>query len=691
MIQRLGSRRFKVPGGWRQLAFAGDDEWIWIKADNRLWVIHRETGRVVNQRQLRLADRYIPTLTASPDGSRIAIGMTFFSPGDDNIVEYGVVILSARTTAHLREWRWKGPRGEITCLSYSGDGDKLMTGAGRGGFALWNVETGERVRKWQPEKIPSHAALSPDGRKAVVGGWQSEAMLWSLEPVTAPIPLPGRGRNVSAVAFESHGRVCATVQRDAVRLWDTAKGEPLATLVAGEPNGYSEADFGIAFTPDGKLLAIPATSMHRIDLWDIATRQRVGVLPVHSPRGLVISRNGRWLAASTEEEFTTIFDLRTQQPVNSPELGHRNEVSQVHYLDSQTIVTSSMGDARIWDASTGRQEQVLAHLDPRSWVRGLSISPDKQQVVTSGFDDIVGIWDRKTGKRVHSFAGHGCAGRSRTIRFTADGGLIVSWGDDGVLRRFDPRAGSCLSARALGLPGFAADPDQVSWEKLSTSVLSADARTLLVRTGEMLFELDTATGKELRQTPFFPDANPLVLSPDGRWLATAYTRRDDEGNGTGMKIRLMQRGTFQVEREWDVVDPHKTDSANHAKPDSDNPDEPKRPPQPPTVWESHCDQGIAFSPDSTLLAWSRMGPRNGIDIVDLRRQQILASIPVESPAGCLEFSPDGAQLASGHHDSTTSIWNLHHPHFAIPSPKPLAPNTTAHFRCSSSVAARQFG
>lgn len=75
--------------------------------------------------------------------------------------------------------------------------------------------------------------------------------------------------------------------------------------------------------------------------------------------------------------------------------------------------------------------------------------------------------------------------------------------------------------------------------------------------------------------------------------------------------------------------------------------------------------GMTFSPDSKRLAWSRAGTRNGIDIADVSNDRVIMSIPVESLCLCLEFSPDGKQIAAGYEDSTASVWDLANPAFAI--------------------------
>jgi WD40 repeat protein/beta-lactamase regulating signal transducer with metallopeptidase domain len=656
MIQRLGSTRFKVPGWWRRLAFAGNDEWIWIKADSRLSVIHRESGRIVKQHQLGLGDQYVGSVTASPDGTRVAIGISDNSPDADRRVHYRVVVMSAQTTEHLQDMTWQARVGDLTGLSFNGDGKTLLTAIEDNDLRLWNVETGELLRQQHIERARSrHAALSADGSLAVLGGWDG-AFLWNIEANADPIKfLTKQG---DSVCFAPNGKMFATIAPDGARLWNAATGEQVALLEADDERAYADADFGIAFTPDNRLLAVPAHTGNRIDLWDVESKQRTATLPVRHPRGLAISRNGRWLAASGDEQFTAIFDMQTHQQVNQPGDGHVQEVASVRFANAATLVTSSGGDARVWDVKTGRQQLVLPHESSRVTVRGLAASLDGNLIVTSAFDDTLGVWERKTGKRVFTLQGHGRTGSTRQVRFTPDDSQFVSWGDDGVLRRWNAKDCSLAAAHTLDLPGYS-DPSKGAGRFPAVkSAMSPDSRLLFVWFDQKLFEFDTATGKQLRQAPFSRRMAPLAISPDGQWIAAGEIHSEPDGKTTAVNVVLRDLATLEVVREWPVSDPG--NDLNTAVPDpvnSDGPNDGKKSPKPPISFVAQNDTAIVFSPDSKLLAWSRLGAQPGIDIVEIQQDRVLASIPVESPCWCLEFSPDGSLIASGHSDSTISVWS----------------------------------
>jgi len=64
----------------------------------------------------------------------------------------------------------------------------------------------------------------------------------------------------------------------------------------------------------------------------------------------------------------------------------------------------------------------------------------------------------------------------------------------------------------------------------------------------------------------------------------------------------------------------------------------------------------AFSPDGSLLAVSRCGPKSEIDLYETATLKLQARLPVEAVQTSLQFAPNGAQLFTGGFDGAVRVW-----------------------------------
>ena len=141
--------------------------------------------------------------------------------------------------------------------------------------------------------------------------------------------LPADPAGVSGVAFSPDGKLLATAGRRHGPAMEPghppAVGAPLQTG-SGSQGGVSV----VAFSPNGKLLA-SADTKGTVRLWNPVTRQPAG-MPLQKGRqksggvfGLAFSPNGKLLASQDESATVRFWNPVTRQPVGAPLQTHSGE------------------------------------------------------------------------------------------------------------------------------------------------------------------------------------------------------------------------------------------------------------------------------------------------------------------------------------------------------------------------------
>lgn len=221
------------------------------------------------------------------------------------------------------------------------------------------------------------------------------------------------------------------------------------------------------------------------------------------------SRDGSKLVTTARDKTICTWNIAGGEkllgPLHDPALTTRAAFSE----NDESILTSAWaGDgARVWDAKTGALKKLFAHRG----LRWATLSDDAQWLITWGGPDTgLKLWNAKTGEPIPPDAQHGYV--IRMAIFSPDGKFIATASTDHDVMLWD---------RATMRPLF--PPFKQNGEVRSLAFNADGARLFAGNWQEAVRVWDTATGQEAM--PPLPHkglstSSALVLSPDGKWLAT---------------------------------------------------------------------------------------------------------------------------------------------------------------------------
>lgn len=298
--------------------------------------------------------------------------------------------------------------------------------------------------------------------------------------------VPKLAAKITCAAWSADGRRIATTSEDfTLRLWDPSTGRQV--LGAMEhlfvESGRTMHSYlgGVAFSSDGQVVASCGND-GSVRTWQVAGANEI--TPIPASVGAICTKvawapGDRLLVAGAENGIhvyaaDSIKRLTYQRTLT----GHVGFVWCVAFApDGELVSGGKDGTVRCWDVATGacrRQWQVEGPV----WA--VAISPDGTHVVTGGADEPAGAtlvnevrrWDRKTGKLVRRYAGHGAGVTS--IAFDTAGARLATTSYDGHARVWDVADGRKLHDVSVVIDERAHRPEAYA------AVFSPDGKRLFV-------------------------------------------------------------------------------------------------------------------------------------------------------------------------------------------------------------------
>ncbi len=449
------------------------------------------------------------------------------------------------------------------------------------------------------------------------------------------------------VAISRDGNLIATAGLEAgrdggsadLRLWNAKTGELVRHL-----SGHDAGIAGVAFSPDGKLLASVDLD-HLGKVWSTADGELVSELVWHKGpiRGVAFSPDGKWVATASADKTVRLWDPASGIEQGKPLVHDAAVHGVIFHPDGKRLLTAdAFGKIRIWDTAKGEVLKVwTAHL---GIIHALAFDTGGNRLASGGQDGAVKIWDADNGIEITTLRGHDDAVRS--LAFSLDGRFLAAAGGKNHVTKIWLTSDW---SEVLTLRGHTAT--------VNRTLYTPDGRLISASSDRSIALWDpTPTALHLAGPTHFGAVTSAAISPNGEILASAgsdrYVRLWDLGAGSHLRVlsghtaavrqvafssrgRLASASADGTVRLWNTDDPDKT-----------------------TILKAHKGSvtAIAFSVDGQMLASA--GSDRAIKVWQVDGGSVLHHLDGTQEVLSLAFDPDGTVLAAGGRGRSIQLWSL---------------------------------
>jgi WD40 repeat protein/serine/threonine protein kinase len=384
-------------------------------------------------------------------------------------------------------------------------------------------------------------------------------------------------------------------------LWQECQTDALSELFR-----YPNSAYSVAYSPDGKVLAVAGLIQEFIDIWDVNARRRIATLQPEEGHLVAFAPRGDLLATDAANEIR-LWRTGTWEQVDQP-LTLPGNVSVLKFSpDGRYLASLSFPDVvTVWDVDQWIIVRQISGVRLAGAHKGtLDFSPDGRTLVVGDANHHLQVVDIATGSTVFDIPQAHSEGIT-AVAWSPNGSVIATGSgyNGGPIRLWDAASGKALEP----LEGH------TSW--ISELVFSADSQRLYSSSADQTIRIWDVEQQQCLTTLHgnTDEVYGLALSPDGTTLASAS-----------------KDGVIAF---WDAY-PH--------------PEE-----EQPRVIDLGQWASPAFAPDARVLAV----PQEGIvRLFDLSTSKEIDKIPeLGSDVSTVAYSPDGKLLVSGSLNGKIRVW-----------------------------------
>ena len=512
---------------------------------------------------------------------------------------------------------------EATSISFSSDGEKLVSTSIDSTIRIWAVASGKCLKTFKEDYLYAQYAL-----------------------------------------FSPNGEYLAAISFDKIVLWNILNNHCVAVI----PGYFNEPFHAASFSPDSKRLAFSATN-DKIRVWDISSKKYIQTYNSTGSDILSVnySRDGTKIVSATKSDVQ-LWDVATGKIVFSISDGR---VHAEFSPDDNNILSFGKyeGELAIWSAKTGKRICDTMAYDSYSTIMKMFYSSDGKAIVSESTDGEICIWDSETLKLKHILimrGAHSVAVCSQNkiayIQTEANLSKIFLWNDTGKeikgnSIKYSPNGKYFVTLSDSTLKLYDASTENCLQEITGNNVFfSSDSKKIIYSKNGVLYELEISNYPRMDKKNIYNSKYPVVdISADGeKYISTSYdsifiwNSNSQQLIKNGGHTDMITKAIFSKDGKY-VVSSSLDNTVRIWEASTG---------QCLGIYNESCDViSIDFSPDGTYIVAGLLN--NKINIWNIEKRECIYTLEGHSGwINSVSFSSDGRYILSTSNDGSIRVWDF---------------------------------